>query len=104
MRRLMTCLVIVASFLMIVSAASATAIDYVVVVTDGVTSQPISGALVTLEGQGEFFRKTTVSGEAFFDGIPSGTYSIKVEATGYDVVTDTVVVDETERRRHIIVW
>jgi hypothetical protein len=79
-------------------------VEFVVVVTDGSTSQPISGALVTLEGQGEYFQETTASGEALFPGIPTGVYTMKVEAAGYDLVTDTVTVDETERRRLINVW
>jgi len=52
----------------------------------------VAGASVTLSGNSVNETLVTSScGQVFFSGIPSGTYTLSVSATGYQVLTDTAV-------------
>lgn len=106
MKMLRLSLLAAAVVLILVPCAHAVDIDYLVVVIDGSTSQPVAEALVKLaSGEiGDYEQLTSSSGEALLPGVPEGEYSLTVSADGYDVVTETVTVDVTERRRLINVW
>jgi hypothetical protein len=97
-------LLVAIALLVLVPCAQAVHYDYEVVVTDGVTQQPVAGAVVTLAGATEDIGVTSTSGVVVFLAVPEGEYLLTVQADGYGVVSEKVTVDATERRRNIGVW
>lgn len=64
-------------------------------ITDTITSSPISGATVWLEGS-SFHATTNSAGEYLFDNVPAGTYTVVVQASNYQQYVCTVSMTEPE--------
>ena len=58
--------------------------SFQIYVTDNVTSQPVSGATVTLSGSNPYVAQTDAAGLAQIGGINPGPTQVQVTAAGYD--------------------
>jgi hypothetical protein len=105
-RRVCPCLVLAAAFLLlpgILSAQGETTSAIVGQVTDS-TSAAIPGAGVTITNQETGLRrsaKTDTAGRFSFPQLVPGTYSVKVEAEGFDVQQNDSVVSALGQRQTV---
>jgi hypothetical protein len=69
-------------------------------ITDASSQKPLSGATITLApkdaapGARALTRTTDAAGKATFADVPGGTYTLNIEAAGYDTLTDDNYVVE----------
>jgi hypothetical protein len=71
---------------------------YGYVLTQG-SQQPISGATVTLSGNGD--TTTSSTGSYLFNNIDPGTYTISASAPLHDTLTESVTVDATATQHNL---
>jgi hypothetical protein len=61
-------------------------------ITDGTTGAPVAGATLTLSGAATISAVTDASGNYQLAGLPTGTVTITVSASGYDPLTATTAL------------
>ena len=77
---------------LVATAVAAEGVSVTVRVVDGgdVAKAPIDGAYVSLGS--DLSTETDESGEAWFESVPEGIYSMRVESSGYRTVSREVTI------------